>query len=225
VIELLDAQVIAIARYQDTLSLDIASGLRLLFGQRLLGIVINTVPRREMRFVHMVASAELEGKGLPVLAVLPQERLLSSISVSELIDELDGECLCCEGRTDELVEYLMVGAMTAEGALSYFRRQPNKAVITGGDRHDLQLAALETSTHCLILTGGQRPSTVVLNRACEVGVPIVVVESDTLTAVRTLEKSFGRTFLRQPRKSAHFSNILEERFDFRRFYDSLGLQP
>ena len=225
VIELFDAHVIAIVRYQDTLSLDIAAGLRAHFGERLTGVVINAVPRRQMRFVQKVASAVLEGRGLPVYAVLPRERLLSSISVSELIQELEGECLCCPDHTDELVEYLMVGAMTADSALTYFRQQHNKAVITGGDRHDLQLAALETSTRCLILTGSQHPSTVVLNRACEVGVPIVVVASDTLTAVRKVERIFGRTFLRQSRKSAHFRNILEERFDFPRFYAKLGLKP
>ena len=88
----------------------------------------------------------------------------------------------------------------------------------------MQLAALETSTRCLILTGGQHPSTVVLNRACEVGVPIVVVEPDTLSTVRTVEQIFGRTYLRQEKKSAHFGNILEERFDFERLYSILGLR-
>ena len=38
---------------------------------------------------------------------------------------------------------MLVGAMSVESALSYFRRKPNKAVITGGDRADIQLAALE----------------------------------------------------------------------------------
>ncbi len=36
-------------------------------------------------------------------------------------------------------------------------RGENMAVITGGDRTDLQLAALETSTTCLILTGSISP--------------------------------------------------------------------
>jgi BioD-like phosphotransacetylase family protein len=224
VAELLDARVLAVVRYEDQLCIDTAAGLRAIYGDRLLGVVINAVPRRHIRFAQDVARPLLEGRGLPVFAILPEERLLSSISVQELVAQLEGEVLCCPDQTDELIEYLMVGAMTAGSALTYFRRMPNKAVITGGDRHDLQLAALETSTRCLILTGNQRPSSVVLDRACEVGVPIIVVEPDTLTTVRTVEQIFGRTFLRQPRKSAHFETILEERFDFARFYDILGLQ-
>jgi BioD-like phosphotransacetylase family protein len=225
VVDLLDAQVVVVVRYQDSLSLDTAAGLRQIYGDRLLGIVLNAVPRAHMRFVQETAGPMLEERGLPVFAVLPEERLLASISVRELVEQMNGEILCCGEQADGLIEYLMVGAMTAGSALTYFRSRPNKAVITGGDRHDVQLAALETSTRCLILTGGQQPSTVVLNRACEVGVPIVVVQPDTLTTVRAVERIFGKTFVRQPRKSAHFATLLEERFDFRRLYGLLDLEP
>jgi len=59
----------------------------------------------------------------------------------------------------------MVGAMNVDSALAHFRRQPNKAVITGGDRPDIQLAALETSTRCLILTGNLPPNPLIIGRA------------------------------------------------------------
>jgi BioD-like phosphotransacetylase family protein len=222
---LFDARVLVVVRYNDRLCIDRAAGMRAIYGDRLLGLVLNAVPRRQMRFVQRSAVPLLEARGMPVFAVLPEERLLSSISVEEMIARLHGEVVCCEDQLDGLIEYLMVGAMTAGSALTYFRRRPNKAVITGGDRHDLQLAALETSTRCLILTGGQQPSTVVLNRAREVGVPIIVVEPDTLTTVRQVEAIFGRTFMRQSRKSAHLCMIIEERFDFARLYDALALRP
>jgi hypothetical protein len=124
---------------------------------------------------------------------------------------------------EALVEYLMVGAMTADSALAYFRQRPNKVVITGGDRHDVQLAALETSTHCLILTGGQAPSAVVLERAKQVEVPIVVVEPDTLTTVRMVEPIFGNTALHQDKKGEYFHDLLEERFDFDLLHQLVGL--
>jgi BioD-like phosphotransacetylase family protein len=224
VIELLDARVLVTVRYNDCRCVDMATGLHTYFGPRLLGVVINAVPRRQMRFVHETARPLLEQRGVPVFAVLPLERLLSSISVQELVERLNGEVVCCEENTDELIEYLMVGAMTADSAITYFRERPNKAVITGGDRHDVQLAALETSTRCLILTGNQPPSQDVLDRANEVRVPIIVVEPDTLSTVRTVERAFGRTYVRQPRKVAHFSTILSERFDFERLYAMLGME-
>jgi hypothetical protein len=159
-----------------------------------------------------------------VLGILPEERLLSSVSVRELVEQLGGETLCCQEGLDDLVEYLMVGAMTAETAITYFRGRPNKAVITGGDRTDVMFAALETSTQCLILTGNRVPIPEVLARAREVRVPIVVVKPDTLSTVRSAERIFGRTFVRQPRKISHFSTILQERFDFAQLYGMLGIQ-
>jgi hypothetical protein len=223
VIDLLDARVLAVVRYNDCRCIDTAVGLRTIFGKRLLGLVINAVPRRQMGFVHRVARPLLEERDLPVFAVLPEERLLTSISVRELVQQMHAEVLCCEDEMDGLIEYLMVGAMTAEGALTHFRRRPNKAVITGGDRHDVQIAALETSTQCLILTGNHPPSADVLRRAREVNVPIIVVEPDTLTTVRVVERIFGHTFVREPRKIARFSTILEERFNFGLFYSLLGI--
>ena len=223
VVEMFDARVLGIVRYDTCRCIDTAAGLRTLYGDRLLGLVINAVPRPQMRFVREVARPLLHARGVPVLAVVPEERLLTSVSVRELVDELGGETLCCQEGLDDLVEYLMVGAMTAESAITYFRQRPNKAVITGGDRTDVMFAALETSTQCLILTGDRRPIPEVLARAREVRVPIVVVEADTLSTVRSAERIFGRTYVRQPRKIAHFLTILQERFDFAQLYEMLGL--
>jgi BioD-like phosphotransacetylase family protein len=220
--ERLDARVLTVVKYSDNLSIDRAASLRTIYGDRLLGIVINAVPRPHMRLVQETGRPFLEQIGLPVLAVLPQERLLLAISVQELVDHLGGEVLCCPDQTGGLVEYMMVGAMRARSAISYFRRRPNKAVITGGDRPGIQLAALETSTRCLILTGNQRPPAEVMNRAQELDVPIVLVKQDTLTTVRSVDQIFGKTSLHQPKKCARFFGILQERFDFARLYDMMN---
>lgn len=218
----INASVLVMVKYEDSLSIDAAMGSRSVYGDRLIGVVLNAVPRMYMSFVQETARPFLEASGLPVLAVMPQERVLLAVSVQELAAHLDGQVVCCPGATGVLVEYLMVGAMTASSAITYFRKRPNKAVITGGDRHDVQLAALETSTRCLILTGGQPPSDGVINRAKEVNVPIVVVEDDTLATVLAAERILGKTSLHEPRKSARFGNILQERFDFERFYGMMG---
>jgi BioD-like phosphotransacetylase family protein len=70
---------------------------------------------------------------------------------------LTAQVLTKDVPMDAVVENLTVGAMTAEAALRRMRKQRNKAVITGGDRTDIQLAALETSTSCLVLTGNLEP--------------------------------------------------------------------
>jgi uncharacterized protein len=122
------------------------------------------------------------------------------------------------------VENLTVGAMTAEAALSRFRRSSNKAVITGGDRTDIQLAALETSTTCLILTGNLRPSPLVIKQAEEFGIAVLLVRNNTMETIEQIEKFFGKTRLGQTGKLKQFQALLEAHLDKSRLYDALGLK-
>jgi BioD-like phosphotransacetylase family protein len=225
VAEMLEACALVVVKFNDDLQvLDDALTARKRLGDRLLGVVLNAIPRQHMPFVQELVKPALEERGVPVLAVLPQERLLLSISVGELAGFLSGKVLCGADKMDELVEHLMVGAMSVDSALTYFRRKPNKAVITGGDRPDIQLAALETSTKCLILTGNLRPSPIILGRAEEVGVPMILVRQDTLSAVEIIERFFGKTRFHQDKKVQRFEEMLEDRFDFETLYAGLGLK-
>jgi len=144
--------------------------------------------------------------------------------VGEIAEVLEAEFLACADKKDVLVENLMVGAMSAEQALPRMRRIPGtKAVITGGDRADIQLASLETATQCLILTGHLRPVPEVLRRAEEVGVPVLLVRKNTMETVDAIDDIFGKTRLGQTVKLEQFETMLEEHFDFERLYQSLGL--
>jgi BioD-like phosphotransacetylase family protein len=221
---LLDATELVVIKYNDDLQMvDDALTAQKRLGESLIGLVLNAIPRQRMPFAQEVVKPYLEGQGLPVLAVLPQERLLLSISVGELAEFLSGRILCCADKVDELVEHLMVGAMSVDSALTYFRRKPNKAVITGGDRPDIQLAALETSTKCLILTGNLQPSPIILGRAEEVGVPMILVRQDTLSAVEIIERFFGKTRFHLDKKIQRFQEMLADRFDFESLYKEMGL--
>jgi BioD-like phosphotransacetylase family protein len=224
VARMLGASALVVVKYNDDLQiLDDALTARTRLGDMLVGVVLNGIPRQRMPFVQETVKPGLEARGVPVLAVLPQERLLLSVSVGDLREFLSGRILCCQDKMDELVEHLMVGAMSVDSALSYFRRKPNKAVITGGDRPDIQLAALETSTKCVILTGNLQPSPIILGRAEEVGVPMILVRQDTLTAVEVIERFFGKTRFHLEKKVRRFEEMLEDRFDFKRLYQALEL--
>lgn len=193
-------------------------------GNSFLGGVINAVPWPRMDFVQSTIKPFLEKRGLSVLSIMPRERLLFSVSVGDLAEELEAEVLCREDKLDELVEHTLVGAMSADVALTYFRRKANKAVITGGDRPDVQVAALDTSTACLILTGNLHPTPHVLSRAEEQGVPIILTALDTLLAVEVVGNCFNKGRFHQQKKIDRFAEMMNERFDFRTLYEKLGIQ-
>ena len=221
--ERLGAHVLAVCKYNNDLLADGLLAAQSQFGQRLIGAVINQVPAPRLEFVEQAIVPFLTRRGVPIFAALPQERLLLSVTINEIAEMLDGEILNSPERGEDLAENFMVGAMSADSALSYFRRKPNKVVITGGDRADIELAALETSTCGLVLTGNLRPNPIILGRAEELGVPLILVKQDTQSAVEIIQQFAGKLRLHQPRKVERFEQLLNARFDFARLYAALQL--
>ena len=150
-------------------------------------------------------------------------RSLAALSVSEIIDVLDAEVLTDNYNPDTLIETLTIGAMTAEVALRRFRQQVKKAVITGGDRTDIQLAALETSTSCLILTGNLRPSPLVIKQANEFNIPVLLVRTNTIDTVDKMEHTVGKTRLGLQAKLAQFEQLLGAHVDLPALFARLAL--
>ena len=96
-----------------------------------------------------------------------------------------------------------------------------KAVITGAHRSDIQLAAMETSTKCIILTGGLQTNDVVIGKAQAKGVPIISVADDTFTTIDKIEISMGKTSIREKRKVERVRQLMDLEFDMKRFLKSL----
>ena len=221
--ELLDAKLLLLVNYRPNLPWDGILAARDSLEGRLIGFVVNNVPERLLDRVIGQMQRFLEYSGIPVLGVLPHAKLLSSISVNELARLLNGEILVATEKDQELVENFSVGAMNVESALTYFRRTPNKAVITGGDRADIQMAALETDTKCLILTGNLYPTPTVLAQAVDRGVPIIVVSTDTLTTVRKVEDELGHIRLHHERQIRLLREMVDSHVDFATLSKALGL--
>jgi BioD-like phosphotransacetylase family protein len=143
------------------------------------------------------------------------------VTVRQLNEILNGKVVCCDERLDEYVENYSIGAMDVDSALNYFRRIPNKAVITGAHRSDIQLAAMETSTKCIILTGGLQTNDVVVGKAQAKGIPIISVADDTFTTIDKIELSMGKTNIREKRKIARVGELMDLEFDMKRFLKSV----
>jgi BioD-like phosphotransacetylase family protein len=225
VARIFSSDALVIVKYRDEVRvLDDVLTAHTRLGDLLCGVLINRVPEDEMRFAQETAVPFLEKQGITVLGVLPEVRGLEALTVAELVEVLKAKVLTEHYAPEALVETLTVGAMTAEAALRVFRRQTNKAVITGGDRTDIQLAALETSTTCLILTGNLQPSPLIIKQADEFGIAILLVHTDTIETVEAIERIFGKTRLGQAAKLKRFESLLAEHLDWKRLYQALGLK-
>lgn len=223
--QIMDAAVVLVSRFHSELVVDSLLAAKRELGDRLQGVLINDVPLEQFNAVDTRVRSFLESRGIPVLAVLPRSDLLRSVSVSELVHQLNADVLCRDDRLDLMVESLKIGAMNVNSALKYFRKSRNMAVVTGGDRTDIQIAALETSTNCLILTGQIPPTPAVLSRAEDLEVPILSVDLDTLTTVEIIDRTFGQVRLQEAVKVQHVRQMMQKHFDVDRLMTTLGLRP
>ncbi len=188
------AEVLIVNSFRSDLVLDDVLAQAEMFrltGSRVIGAVFNNVPIIMLEKVKGMVREIAEKNGIRVWGVIEEDRRLTSPTVEEICNMLEGEILE-EGNMKRIVEDIFVGAMNVEAALNYFRRGINKAVITGGDRMDVALAALETDTSMLILTGNLYPDVRLLARAREAGVTVILVPYDTYTTVQKLESVGGR---------------------------------
>ncbi|MEA5581191.1 phosphotransacetylase family protein [Nodularia harveyana UHCC-0300] len=225
VAEALDAAVLLVARYNSLLSAEALLSAKELVGDRLVGVVINDIPAEQLEIVDTQLCPFLEKQDIPVFATLPQNDLLRSVSVGELVTQLNAEVLCRGDRLDLMVESLAIGAMNVNSAVKYFRKRRNMAVVTGGDRVEIQQAALETSTQCLILTGQLPPPAFILTRAEELEIPILSVDLDTLTTVEIIDRTFGQVRVHEPIKVQCIRQLMNENFDIDRLLSKLDLTP
>ena len=213
VAELLDARVVLVSEYGSPNDLDEVLAAAAAFGDRLAGVVFNKVSDDAFDSLDQDGIPFLESRGITVLGAIPHEKELAGVTVGELADELGAELLT-DAPTDGFVERFLVGAMGGDEALRYFRRARDAAVITGGDRADVQTAALDASgVACLVLTGGHRPSGAVLGKAAEAGKPVLAINTDTVTAIDRAEGvvSGGRT--RDARTVDRMAELLDAHVD------------
>ncbi|MBM5790632.1 MAG: phosphotransacetylase family protein [Cyanobacteria bacterium M_surface_10_m1_298] len=223
VAEGLQAPVLLVHAWEDSGSVEPLLAAREQLGDLLAGVVLNGVPPDQVNALRSEVVPALERLGLPVLGVMPRSPLLRSVTVEELARRLDARTLCCAERHDLLVETLSIGAMNVNSAMEFFRRRRNMAVVTGADRTDIQLAALEASTQCLILTGAGDPLPQLISRAEELEVPILKVEHDTLTTVEVIENAFGQVRLHESVKATYAFRLVEEHCDFEPLFTRLRL--
>jgi BioD-like phosphotransacetylase family protein len=216
----LDAKVLIVSKYTSELLVDDILGAHDILGDRLLGVIFNQVPRSQEPMLEKIVPF-LDKRGIKTYGALPRDHALHSVTVKEISEHLNGTILTASEKSDDLVENFMVGAMGQEKALRFFQKIANKAVITGGDRADVQLAALETPTKALILTGNLQPSPIVMARAEDLQIPMILVDLDTLAAVEKTDELVGRVRIHQAQKVQRFVELLEANVNLDElFYDA-----
>ncbi len=156
----------------------------------ILGIIFNKIEFEYIARIKEITADHITRYNIPVLGIIEKSVELFSPRVNEIIEQIGGELIndAASSGLNNLVETFLIGAMNAQAAIKYLRQVKKAAFITGGDRTDLAMAALDQDVSTLILTGFIQPDLGVITAANEKGIPIILSPSDTYTTMRNLER-------------------------------------
>ena len=152
------------------------------------GVIINKVIKiDDFKETYL---PEIEALGVNVLGVIPYEKELTTLSVSYLAEKLFARVIAGENGLDHLIRNVFVGAMSVSAAQAEpIFAKPDKLIITSGDRSDMIIAALEAGgTSCIVLTNNIVPPANVTAKASELGVPVLLVPTDTYATAMQVDK-------------------------------------
>jgi len=224
VVRSLALKTLIVDRFAGEPGYDSLLGVREALGENLLGCVLNDIPSYLFDEMRRVFVPFLAARGVATLGIVPRDNRLAAISAGELAEGLGAALLNAPKPESHLVESFLIGTMQVENFLTHFRKQPQAAVIVGGDRTDLQLVAIKGDCACLILTGNLYPSDYVLARAEDAGTPILVVRDDTYATAKRMEYLIARHKLRDPAAFRQAAAMVAEHVDAGAIERGLGLK-
>lgn len=150
------------------------------------GIIINKV--QNMDDFRETYLPQIQKIGVPVLGVIPYQKDLTYFSVSYLSERLFAKVVTGEGHLNRTVKNIFIGAMSVNAALQQpLLKKEGILMITGGDRTDMILVALDYQVTGIILTNNVVPPSHIISKATERKVPMLMVPYDTYETARRID--------------------------------------
>jgi BioD-like phosphotransacetylase family protein len=195
-------------------------------GVEIIGVILNKVLGEKVDYIADFARRGLKRRGLDLLGVLPYEQILCNPSVDLIREELHAEMLNSPTSVQTLVGDVVVGAMSAQNAMKFFR--PGVLLITPGDREDIVLAAC-TSIDAqsreqmagIVLTGGLRPSTSVLKVIQAMPIPVLLAKADSYQVASRVHNLTVKTRPSDAEKISLIRDIVAKNINLKKILQAL----
>ena len=150
------------------------------------GVIINKV--KDVEDFKESYLDDINNMGINVIGIIPYKPELTYLSVNNIVERFFVKVIAGEGGLNRIIKNVFIGAMNVEAALQepIFRKE-NKLIITGGDRDDMIIAALESDASCVILTNNILPGSHIIAKASKYNIPLLLVSEDTYQIARQID--------------------------------------
>jgi BioD-like phosphotransacetylase family protein len=195
-------------------------------GVEIIGVILNKVMGHKADYITDFARRGFKRKGLELLGVIPHQSILSSPTVDSIREELQAEVLSTSDGLTNLIEDVVVGAMGAHNAMSFFKR--GVLLITPGDREDIIMAACTSLDVAnsermagIVLTGNLRPDAGVLKIIRSMPIPVLLSAEDSYAVASKVHDLTVKTRPSDAGKISLIRDIVARNVNLERILQSL----
>ncbi len=190
-------------------------------GVEVVGAIINKVELNKADFIRDHVGRGLERLGVPLLGLLPVQKVLASPNLRQIAAEIDGRWLNAEPTADSVrVKRVVVGAMTAKGIVEHLC--PGTVIITPGDRDDILLAAISgaklspTDTVAgVILTNNIEPHAKLLELLAQTKIPVMLAREESFTITSKIDTMTVKTQPNDQDKIPVIKQMVQDHLDMK----------
>jgi BioD-like phosphotransacetylase family protein len=196
-------------------------------GVEVVGAILNKVEADKIPVIREYAGLGLQRLGVPLLGVLPVQKMLARPSLAQIAEEIGGVWLNGKPFAQrQRAERVVVGAMTAKSAVDSL--QPGVVIITPGDRDDIILAVLSSSRlhgdktiTGLILTDNTPPHPKLLELLAQTEIPVIAAREESFTITSKIHDMTVKTQPHDTDKIPVIKRLITDHVDLPRLLASL----
>jgi len=188
-------------------------------GVEVVGAIINKVERGKADQIRDYVGRGLERLGVPLLGMLPVQKVLASPNLRQIAAETQSRWLNAEAGADAVrVNQVVVGAMTAKGIVDHLC--PGTVIITPGDREDILMAAISgaqvspaDTVAGVVLTNGIEPETKLIELLSQHGIPVMLATGESFTVAAKINRMTVKTQPNDSDKIPVIKDMIQQNVD------------
>lgn len=197
-------------------------------GVEVVGVIVNKVLPEKFEYVRDFAQRGFERLGIDLIGTIPEEPLLANATLGQICKTIKGEFIHGRSKIRRRVQKIIIGAMNSSHVMEHFR--PGTLVITPGDREDVVLAALSTSTlsendgHSiagLILSGNMTPHPSVLQLLENSDIPTITSPLESYAVASSIQSMTVKTLPGDSEKIDKMQSLIERYVEIDRLLEKI----
>lgn len=197
-------------------------------GVEVVGVILNKVLPDKIDYIGDFARRGFARFGIELLGVIPIEPMLATPTLSQVCKEVNGKVINAKSKMRRRIERIIIGAMSSPNVIDHFQR--GTLIITPGDREDVILAAISTTSlqnpqgHDLagvVLSGDLRPHASIMELIKASELPVIASPLDSYTVASKVNSMTIKTLPGDAEKISKIQGLIDKHVDVERLLEKL----